>query len=292
MTPGLFGAIAALSWGSADFIARFTGRAIGHLQALFGMFLIGATALSAIIWLQQLPLIWEASGWWLLLISGIGIMLATLLLYWGLARGPVTIVAPIVGSYPLFNVCLAIFTGAETGAVQWLATGLVLSGIWLVARASSNFSTDSIDEDPLYSKSELGKTIWIALAAALSFGISIAAVQSASVIYGEVQTVCITRWIGLLFMLFIFFGKREAPRVPMVWWPLITVQGFLDAGAYLSIAAGSQGSDPQVTAVAASAFGAVTVVLARIFLREQMSWGQWAGVILVVIGVGVISAYY
>ena len=42
--------------------------------------------------------------------------------------------------------------------------------------------------------------------------------------------------------------------------------------------------------VVASAFGAVTVVLARVFLREAMTWPQWAGIALVVGGVAVLSA--
>jgi drug/metabolite transporter (DMT)-like permease len=42
--------------------------------------------------------------------------------------------------------------------------------------------------------------------------------------------------------------------------------------------------------VVASSFGAVTVVLARLILREAMTWLQWAGIVLVVAGVAVLSA--
>lgn len=291
MSSGLYGAIAAVSWGSADFIARFTGRGIGHLSALFGMFTVGAIVLSIIVWQQELPLLMDSSGYWLLLISGAGIMFSTLLLYWGLARGPVTIVAPIVGSYPLFNVSLAFILGSRLESVQWIAILVVIGGIWLVAQASSNFETDGADGEQTYSKKELKKTIGIALASSLGFGISIAAVQSATIIYGEVQTVCITRWIGLIIILLMFLGKREAPAVSISWWPLISLQGLLDAGAYLSITAGSHSDSPEITVVVASAFSAVTVILARVFLKEQMSWSQWGGVIMVVAGVGILSAF-
>jgi multidrug transporter EmrE-like cation transporter len=40
----------------------------------------------------------------------------------------------------------------------------------------------------------------------------------------------------------------------------------------------------------ASSFAAVTVVLARVVLREPMSSAQWAGIAMIVAGVGVLSA--
>ena len=39
----------------------------------------------------------------------------------------------------------------------------------------------------------------------------------------------------------------------------------------------------------ASTFSAVTVVLARLILRESMSWLQWGGVVTILIGVGMLS---
>ena len=42
MNAVLGGILAALAWGSADFIARFTGAAVGHVNALFGMLVASA----------------------------------------------------------------------------------------------------------------------------------------------------------------------------------------------------------------------------------------------------------
>src|SRR5688500_1595646 len=109
----LWGLTTALCWGSADFIARFTGRALGHQVALFGMLSVGAVIMTLMVWIAGVPLVWTADGWWLIVLTGVGVMMATLLLYWGLVRGPVTVVAPIVGSYPAFNVALALSLGAR-----------------------------------------------------------------------------------------------------------------------------------------------------------------------------------
>ena len=40
MTPGFWGSLSAVSWGTADFLARFTGRAAGYVNALLAVLLI------------------------------------------------------------------------------------------------------------------------------------------------------------------------------------------------------------------------------------------------------------
>ena len=286
MTAGLYGLLAALGWGGADFIARFTGRAIGHQQALFGLLSIGAIAMSLLIYLLDIPLILVVSGWWLLLLTGIGTMVATLLLYWGLARGPVTIVAPIVGSFPLFNVILALILGSRPGIVQSLAMCAVFMGVWLVACASSHF-----ESHPDYNREHLRKTIIIALASSLGFGITVAAAQAATPVYGELQTVCIGRWISLLALALVFLWKKQAPIIRLNYWPLIGFQSFMDTGAYVALAWSTQVENAELAVVTASGFSIVTVLLARVFLKEKMNWMQWGGVLFIITGVIVLSGH-
>ena len=286
MTAGLYGLLAALGWGGADFIARFTGRAIGHQQALLGMLSVGAIAMSLIIFLFDIPLVFIASGWWLLILTGIGTMVSTLLLYWGLARGPVTIVAPIVGSFPIFNVILALILGSRPNITQWLAMSAVFVGVWLVACASTHF-----ESHPDYNRQHLRQTIIIALTSALGFGITVAAAQAASPIYGELQTVCIARWISLLSLALVFIWKRQVPVITLSCWPLIGLQGFMDTGAYAALAWSAQAENAELAVVTASGFSIVTVLLARVFLKEKMSWIQWCGVLSIIIGVAVLSSF-
>jgi hypothetical protein len=49
MSTALWGVLSALGWGSADFIARFTGRKLGITVALFGMIAVGAVALTVAV---------------------------------------------------------------------------------------------------------------------------------------------------------------------------------------------------------------------------------------------------
>ena len=284
MNPALWGLMTALGWGGADFIARFTGRALGHQTALLGMLGVSAVILSLILWQSDVPLVRDPSGWWLILLTGLGIMVATLLLYWGLVRGPVTVVAPIAGSYPGLNVVLAVILGARPSALDWAAMVALRLGVIVVARSARSF------EGPAhYTRQQLRFTIALALGAALTFAVTIAVAQQASYLYGELQTVALARWVGLAACALLFLVRRQAPRIPLRWWPWIGVQGLLDGTAYIALLAGSQGPGAEIAVVVSSGFGAVTVLLARVVLREAMTWMQWAGIAAIVASVAVLS---
>lgn len=279
----LWGVVTALSWGSADFIARFTGRALGSQVALFGMLSVGAVAMTAIVWLADAPLVWTLAGGWSIVLTGIGVMAATSLLYLGLVRGPVAVVAPIVGSYPAFNVSLALLLGARPTSAQWLAMFAVMAGVIVVARGAGG--RDSLTSDRRY----LRRTIVIALAASLAFALTVAAAQYAKPIYGDLQTVWMARWVSLAAYAVVLAWNRTTPRIPSRWWPVLIVQGLLDAGAYLALLAGSHGAGNEITALVASTFSAVTVLLAWIILRETITSRQWGGIASIIGGVAVLS---
>ena len=284
MTPALWGLLTAVSWGSADFIARFTGRALGPRTALLAMLGVGAVVFSLLLWRRGVVPVLDPAGWWLLLLSGVGIMTATLLFYWGLARGPVTVVAPLAATYPALNVALAVVLGVRPSTAVWVAMAAVILGVVVVARSARSF------EDPVsYPRARLRRTIVIALAAAFTFALAIAATQEAALIYGELETLWLGRWIGLFACALLFLPRREVPRIPGRWWPLLILQGLLDGGAYAALLAGSHGATSQIAVVVASGFGAVTVLLAWMFLREAMTWTQWGGIAMIVGGVALLS---
>lgn len=285
MNPALWGTATAFGWGTADFIARFTGRSLGHASALLGMLVVGALALSAFTLLSGAELVWDWSGAWLLLASGVGVMVATLLLYQGLARGPVSIVAPIVGSYPGLVVAIAVVLGARPNGLQWAAMVVVMAGVIVVARSASAFE----DQSDTTTRPELRKTVLIALASSVGFALAISAGQTATPIYGELQTVWIARLVSLAALLPLFLLPRYELSLPVRWWPVLAAQGLLDSGAYLALFAGSHGAGAEIAAVTASGFGAVTVILARVFLREAMTKTQWGGIFLIFAGVAVLA---
>lgn len=285
MNPALWGLLTAFGWGGADFIARFTGRAMGHHAALFGMLLVGSLVLPLLLWLLDQPLTWRAEGWWLLLATGVGIMVATLLLYWGLARGPVTMVAPIVASYPAANLVLEFALGARPSGLQWAAMLAVMAGVVVVAR-----SAHAIDHGDGIPRETLRGTIAISLCAALGFAVAVAAAQHATPFYGKLQTVAMARWISLAAICLVMLWRRAPLVMPLRWWPLIVLQGLLDGGAYIALVMAGASENAAIAAVVASCFAAITVVLARLILREAMTWPQWGGIVVIIGGVAMLSA--
>ncbi len=288
MDPALWGVVTAVSWGGGDFIARFTGRAMGVSAALFGMLLVSAVALTLLVWRDIGDIVWDPTGGPLVLITGVGITSATLLMYWGLARGPVTVVAPITGSYPAFALVLAFVLGARPSLLQWLAMAVVMAGVVIVARISGDPEDGGTTAE--YSPAHIRRSAGLALGAALIFAFTVIAAQNAARIYGQLPTLWMARWIGLACMLVLFVAIRAKPAVPVRWWPALALQGLLDSGAYVAMLLPAGRPGAEIAVVVASGFCAVTVLLARIFLKERMTWPQWAGIFLIVGGVAALSA--
>lgn len=284
MNPALWGGICAVNLGLADFMARFSSRGIGHASALLGMLTSGAIALTVYVWIAEPELTWTLSGMWLVALNGVATTVMTLLLYLGLARGPVSIVAPIVASHPALVVLLAVAFGARPSMLQWIAMAGTLAGALVIARSAESF--EGADK---FERGHLRTTIMIAVASALAYAALVSAGQAAVPIYGELQTLWMGRLFSLASILIFFLIRREGPRMTFRWLPFVTAQGLLDTGGYLALFAGSGGPGAEIAAVTASTFGAITTLLARFVLREQIGRLQWVGIAMVFAGVAVLS---
>jgi len=69
----------------------------------------------------------------------------------------------------------------------------------------------------------------------------------------------------------------------------LAVMGALDTGAFMLNNFGMQIEQVAVVSVLASLYGAVTVGLAAIFLRENVSRWQWLGIVSIFLGIFLIS---
>jgi len=70
---------------------------------------------------------------------------------------------------------------------------------------------------------------------------------------------------------------------------LLILMGTLDALAIGTVIWSSRHLNPEYAVVASSIFGLITIVLARIFLKEKMSIKQWLGVFIVFGGIGYLG---
>jgi drug/metabolite transporter (DMT)-like permease len=285
VNAALWGIASALGWGGADFIARFTGRKLGPTVALFGILLVGVAALTAAVLAIDLPPRGTTLGWALAIFSGAATLVAMLLLYDGLARGPVTIVAPIVGAYPVLNIAFSLARGARPELLQWAAMAAVLAGVAIVARSAGHF-----EQTAGLSRADIRRSVAAALGGAVGFGLALGSAQETIPVFGELQTVWLGRIVSFVLLTALLAARRQAPRIPGPWWPLIALQGIMDVGAYVALLFAGHGPGSEIAVVVSSSFSVVTVLLARIFLREAMSLPQWLGVASIVGGVAALAA--
>jgi drug/metabolite transporter (DMT)-like permease len=286
MNSALLGLVAALSWGFHDFAARFPSRAVGPIPTVFAVTLSGLIVLSAWLLIGGGKIQALQPELWLVAVTGIFFALATLSLFTALALGPMTIVAPITGSYPALAMLFAFLQGARPSLIQWLAILAVMTGVLIVSRSGGDY-----EERGEVARGAMKGIIGLALLASVGFAIALTAAQAAVPIFGEVETVWLARCFGLLTIGALYLWRARDASLPRRWLPLLGVMGCLDVIAIGTVTAAGSLPSPEFATVVSSAFGAVTVILARIFLKEPIAPAQVAGMALIFGGVAILAGF-
>lgn len=285
MNAALWGLLSALSLGTADFMGRFSTRATNAAASYGAVLLAGAVAMSIWVAADGVPLVWSPLGMALAALQGCAVVAMSLLLYTGLARGPVSVVAPIVAVHPALVLLVMAALGSRPSLVQWAAMAVAIAGGVLIARTA-----EEGDGSGASAPRALRKTLWIAVASCLFYAILILLGQAAVPLIGPVQTTWIGRLSGLALMLVIAAGLRQSLRIPPRWIPFLAAQGLADMVGYVALTAGSTTPNPEITAVIAAGFSVVTVLLGWVILKERIGLVQWLAIAMIVGGAGVLAA--
>lgn len=283
MISALLGLISALGLGAADFMARFSTRALGAPLTYGLVLLIGALGTTIWFLVGGPELTWSPLGCAIAVAHGVSVAVMCVLLYMGLARGPIAVVAPIVAAHPALVLVANVLMGIRPSAVQWAAMATILAGGILVTRSA-------VSEPEPTAAGRNRMTVLIAFGACLAYVAIVLTAQAATPLIGEFQTMWIGRWAGLVFIGLILLAQRQPLRVPAKWLPFVGLQGGLDALGYLAFLAGAHSAAPHITMIVASAFSVVTVLLARVIIHEPVSKTQWAAIALIAAGTAVLSA--
>jgi drug/metabolite transporter (DMT)-like permease len=223
----------------------------------------------------------------LFLVVGYGVSTAAMgvLLYAALARGPVSVVAPIVASHPVLVVAYWYLRGVRPDAIHWAAVVGTIVGVLLVSLSHQ----PERNGEERRARGALRVTLVIAAGACLAHAVLVIAAQAATPYYEPLQIAWMGRIVSFFTLLGYFAVLRQRPNVHGRWWQFLIVQGLMDAAGHYCLFVGSR-SDSLAAAVATSAFGAVTTLLAWLVLREAMGRIQWLGVVLVFTGIGLLAA--
>ncbi|MGB2678146.1 MAG: EamA family transporter [Candidatus Acidiferrum sp.] len=290
----LYGLLTALTWGSADLFARFATRKIGTLRTMLYMQLTGFILLTlAMRWLGGWGHLADGSGWrpwaWGIL-AGVLNASGTMALYRSFEIGKMSIVAPLSASYPVLTLLLSMLTGERLTLARLVGMALAILGVILVAHGETQpDDANVIDGATQPAKKRLG--VGWALLAAVAFGVMFWLLGIRVVpLLGGAPTVWIIRLTSFSFaaVVILIAGSSLAPpkRKDAPW---ILGVGILDTSAYVFNNLGMQLEQVSVVSVLASLYGAVTVGLAALILREPVSRLQWLGIFSIFVGIILIS---
>jgi drug/metabolite transporter (DMT)-like permease len=300
----ILGLTGAFSWGAADFAARFASRRVGAYRTLFFMQFFGFLALSAYLkWTVGFSGV--APGWrsWAMSIAaGILNMTASLALYHSFEVGTMSIVGPVSSSYPALTVALSLLSGERIHALRAAGLAVTLVGVILAATsfAPQAMSATATTVTPASSATAAGgetahahlsKGVGWAIFAALGFGVMFWFLGFHVVpLVGSAVSVWVMRLTALVSLAVVAAPVGQSIRLPRggVWWLLLAV-GVLDTAAFVANNAGLSTGQVSVVSVLASLYGAVTVLLSWIFLRERLERSQWLGIVLIFAGVVMVS---
>lgn len=311
MNPALLGLVAALCWGWHDFLVQGVSRALGIRLPLLLVLLFGFAFLSVALLLVGEPVAAEAPRQALALaaFSGVVFAIATLALYRAFAIGPIAVVAPLIGAYPVFSLSWAVALGTRPEAIAWAAMLAVIFGVAVVARAQSGegggegvAATDSganlappsesrRDTSPPSARAMRVRAVAFALTSSLGFAVAFAAAQSGVEALGELRLTWLARIasIAVVVPLCLARGARRPLAAVRPLLPLLALMGLLDAVALAAVVSAGHGPAPERAVVAASMFGVITVLMARFVARERISKRRWLGIALVFAGVAVLA---
>jgi drug/metabolite transporter (DMT)-like permease len=284
MSAVLFGVIAAFAWAIHDLLARVIGPRIGPMRMGLWIMLLSAIMLTAIVSFRGTFLAAHGEGIVWALALGLAYAAGAAGIYKAFSLGPVSVVGPLTAIYPLLVVLWGIVTGLSPTMLQWGATGLALMGALLVSRSST--------PDGGFNAVLPGKLVPMLIACAVcSAGYASAFVigQKTAVMIGEIEAAWISRATAIVvFLLLSSFEPRLEPIKGRIWWG-IAAMGVFDAIGLISVNASGHLPGKEFAAVGVSGYGAMSVMMAAIILKESVSIPQWIGIAMITAGVAALA---
>jgi drug/metabolite transporter (DMT)-like permease len=284
----LLGLGAALAYGLGDFLAGLLSRRVHYaLVAVVGHVVACAlTALMVVVTAPTRPssqaLLWGAA-------SGVGSALGTLVLYRGLGRGRMGVVAPLSAlGAAVLPVIIGVALGDRPSGLAWTGVALALPAIWLVSTTGSSIQ-DPAEEVPV-GPPVLATGVVDGLLAGVAFALLFVALNLAGDGSG-LWPVAVGQACALVLLALFSVGsfrKLDSRRLaPRQVGGAVSV-GVLGAAAAVLYFVSTQIGLLSIVAVLTSLYPAATVLLAAVVLHETVSRRQGAGLLLAAAAVALI----
>ena len=287
--------LASLVWGTSDFMGGVVSRrvrplvvvAIAHAIALVTLLVVAAVAGSFSAKLGYLP--------WAVAAGAVGLV-SLVAFYGALSTGTMGIVAPIAGTGAVVPVVVGLASGESPSG--WQIAGIVAAVAGVVLASGPELAGRGRDDG------SGSRPLVLAVIAAAGFGTVFVLIDRAAK-HNLVMTLVTMRAtsvsiVVLLALVYLLRRRRMhadededeggGRSVPWKQLPAIATVGWTDAGANWLYGAATRHGLVSVTAVLASLYPAVTVLLARFIEGERMRPIQNIGVGLAMCGVVLLAA--
>jgi len=270
--------LSALFYGVADFGGGFAARRSRLLSVLLvsQVLGIGIAGLAVALRWQGLP---SGQDFALGLLAGLVGTMGMFMLYGGIARSIVAIVSPtsaVVGA--VIPVLFAVAHGERPSALALAGCALCLPAVFLLSREGAG--------------SHEGKSVRSALAygalAGLGFGIFFTIIARVSPGAG-IWPLVAARVASLTASASVLLVLRQPLRIEPGDWIPTFVAGGADMLANIMFLLASQSGMLTLVVIITSLSPAPTVLLARCVLAQRITASRWAGIVLALAGVALIS---
>lgn len=281
----LFGVLAAVLWGLGDFLITKLTRRVGTARALVAIQLLSLLAWIGLLVSQPArplgtPMLW-------LIIAGTAVchVFGLVFVYRAFEIGTLSLVSPISSGFAVVTALLALFSGEHPPAMTLAGAGLLVFGVVLATRSPSDpahartFSLKGVPE-AILSALAFGTMFWLFyfyVQPNLGYAMPLIALKTLAA-SGSVMVLLSSRKSG---------GEsfRFAPDILL----LALGAAAADTLAWLAYIWGTNSTYATVVTALASLFSVVTVLLAWSLMRERLARHQWAGVIVILLGVFLVS---
>jgi len=277
-----FGLAAASSWGTGDFCGGLASKrtpvyGVVMLSQLLGL---GFLVILALILSEPVPalpdMLWGG-------IAGLAGTVGLAALYRGLATGPMGVVAPIAA---VVSVILPLFFGLFLEGVpawsQLLGFGLALCAVWLITR-------------PRRGERIQARHLALPVLAGLGFGVFLILIDhvSAAAVLWPLASARAASVLALFLALLLARWHYRPARQPIALArqvPLIVLAGLFDTGGNAFYALAARAGRLDIAVVLGALYPAMTVILARLILKERLSRQQGLGLALALLAVMLIAS--
>jgi drug/metabolite transporter (DMT)-like permease len=288
----VFALAAAVLYGSADFLGGAASRHSRALSVAAVSVPVGALVMLAAAVLSGAQSPAAGLGW--AIAAGVFGAIGLIVFYTGLAAGPMSVVAPVSALVStVLPVGVAVASGEHLGVLVYIGAAVCLMATVLVslergtpARTPANAAgTRFLGDQPALRGLVYG------IVCGAMFGIFFVCLRNAGS-SGVFWPVCTARMANAAVVIAVAVLARARPVGPWAGSRVLAAtigSGVLDASANLCYVLATRAGLFGIAAVLTSLYPGITVLLARVVLRERMHAIQRLGLLLAGVGIVLVT---